>query len=156
MCIGHKICFIYEGESIIIRNAVAFVCLLAALSFSRSSLGVVSFLSLLHKFEVARSVPLLQLLALTVATPLSICTKEEQRSVIHFLWFEGVSGAKIHQILSAQYGNSVLPQWSVYEWIEKFKNSRTSVTREEEAGRPSMATTDDNVDRARYMVLLDV
>ena len=51
---------IYESESIIIRNAVAFVCLLAALSFSRSSLGVVSFLSLLHKFEVARSVPLLQ------------------------------------------------------------------------------------------------
>jgi hypothetical protein len=50
----------YEGESIIIRNAVAFVCLLAALSFSRSLLGVVSFLSLLHKFEVARSVPLLQ------------------------------------------------------------------------------------------------
>ena len=43
----------YDGESIIIRNAVAFVCLLAALSFSRSSLGVVFFLSLLHKFQVA-------------------------------------------------------------------------------------------------------
>ena len=51
---------IYKGESIIIRSDVAFVCLLAALSFSRSSLGVLSFLSLLHKFEVARSVPLLQ------------------------------------------------------------------------------------------------
>jgi hypothetical protein len=51
----------YKGESIIIHNAVAFVCLLAAQSFSRSSLGGVSFLSLLHKFEVARSVPLLQL-----------------------------------------------------------------------------------------------
>jgi hypothetical protein len=50
----------YEGESIIIRNAVSFVCLFAELSFSRSSLGVVSFLSLLHKFQVARSVPLLQ------------------------------------------------------------------------------------------------
>jgi hypothetical protein len=51
---------LFEGESIIIRNAVAFMYLLAALSFSRSSLGVGSFLSLLHKFEVARSVPLLQ------------------------------------------------------------------------------------------------
>jgi hypothetical protein len=51
---------VYEGESKIIRNAVAFVCLLAALSFSRSSLGALSFLSLLHKFQVARSVPLLQ------------------------------------------------------------------------------------------------
>ena len=46
----------YEGESIIIRNAVAFVFLLAALSFSRAPLRVVSFLSLLRRFEVARSI----------------------------------------------------------------------------------------------------
>jgi len=51
--------FRYEGESIIIRNAVAFVFLLAALSFSRVSLGVF-LLSLLRGFEVARSVPLSQ------------------------------------------------------------------------------------------------
>ena len=35
--------FMYEGESIIIRNAVAFVFLLAAPSFSHASLGMVSF-----------------------------------------------------------------------------------------------------------------
>ena len=63
---------------------------------------------------------------LTMAAPLSVCTKEEQRSVIRFLWSEGVSGAEIHRRLSAQYGNSVLPQRSVYEWIEKFENVRTS------------------------------
>ena len=50
----------YEGESIIIGNAVAFVFLLSALSFSRASLGVVFFLSQLCRFEVARSVPLSQ------------------------------------------------------------------------------------------------
>ena len=50
----------YEGESIVTRNAVAFVFLLAALSFSRASLGVVFFLSQLCRFEVARSVPLSQ------------------------------------------------------------------------------------------------
>jgi hypothetical protein len=60
-----------------------------------------------------------------MAAPLSVCTKEEQCSVIRFLWSEGVSGAEIHKRLSAQYGNSVLPQRSVYEWIEKFKNDRT-------------------------------
>jgi len=49
----------HEGEPIIIRSAVAFVFLLAALLFSRASLGVVAFLSLLHRFEVARSIPLL-------------------------------------------------------------------------------------------------
>jgi hypothetical protein len=67
--------------------------------------------------------------------------------VIRFLWSEGVSGAEIHRRLSAQYGNSVLPQRSVYEWIEKVKNGRTNVTREEGAGRPPTATTDDNNER---------
>jgi hypothetical protein len=65
------------------------------------------------------------------------------------LWSEGVSGAETHRRLSAQYGNSVLPQRSVYEWTEKFKNCRTSVTREEGDGRPSTATTDDNIDSVR-------
>ena len=64
-------------------------------------------------------------------------------------------GPKIHRRLSAQYGNSVLPQQGVYEWIEKFKNGRTSVTHKEGAGRPSTATTDDNIERVRDMVLLD-
>jgi hypothetical protein len=40
----------------------------------------------------------------------------------------GESGAAIHQRLSAQYGNSVLPQRSVYEWIEKFKNDLPTYT----------------------------
>ena len=65
------------------------------------------------------------------------------------------SGAEIHRRLSAQYGNSVLPQLSVYELIEKFKNGRTSVTNEEGAGRLSTSTTDDNIERVRDVVLLD-
>ena len=59
-CIVIRYEFKYEGESIIIRNAVAFMFLLAALSFSRASLGVVFFLSQLCRFEVAQSVPLSQ------------------------------------------------------------------------------------------------
>ena len=90
-----------------------------------------------------------------MAALLSICAKEEQRSVIRFLWSEGVSGAEILRRLSAQYGNSVLPQHSVYEWIEKLKNGRTSVTREEGARCPSTDTTDDNIECVHDMVLLD-
>jgi len=56
-----QFCEEYEGDSIIICNAVAFVFLLAALSFSHAALGVVSFLSQLRRFELARSVPLSQL-----------------------------------------------------------------------------------------------
>jgi hypothetical protein len=48
-----------------------------------------------------------------------------------------------------------LPQLSVYEWIEKFINGRTTVTYEEGAGRLSVVTTDDNIECVRDMVLLD-
>ena len=33
------------------------------------------------------------------------CTKEEQRSVIPFLWAEAVPGAQIHLRMCAQYGD---------------------------------------------------
>ena len=88
-----------------------------------------------------------------MAAPLSVCTKEGQRGVIHFLWSEGVTGAEIHQRLSAQYGDSALPRRSVYEWIEKFQHGRTSMMDEERAGRPSTSITDSNVDDARAMIL---
>ena len=71
-----------------------------------------------------------------MAAPLSVCTKKEQRSVIRFLWSEGVSGAAINQKLSAQYGNSALPQrvsiidWKIKKWSHKYyawQRSRTTV-----------------------------
>ena len=70
-----------------------------------------------------------------MAAPLPVCTKEEESSVIRFLWSEGVSGAEIHRRLSAQYGNSVLRHQSVYEWIGRFKNGRTIVTHESNLAR---------------------
>jgi hypothetical protein len=54
-----------------------------------------------------------------------------------------------------RYGKSVLPQWSVYEWIENLKNGGTSVTHEEGARRPSTATNEEKVEHACDMVLLD-
>jgi len=88
-----------------------------------------------------------------MAAPLSVCTKEEQRGIIHFLWSEGVTGAEIHRRLSAQYGDSALPRQSVYKWIEKFEHGRTSVKDEERAGRPSTSITDSNIEDAYAMIL---
>ena len=51
--------------------------------------------------------------------------------------------------------DSVLPQRSVYEWIEKLINDRTNVTHDKGVGRPSTAITENNVERAHDMVLLD-
>jgi hypothetical protein len=52
-----------------------------------------------------------------------------------FLWAEGVPGAEMHRRISVQYGNSVVSQRMVYEWIERFKNGRTSINHEEGARR---------------------
>ena len=86
-----------------------------------------------------------------MAAPLAVCTKEEKRAVIRFLWSEGVPGAEIHRRLSTQYGDSALPRRSVYEWIEKFISGRTNVTHEEGAGRPS-TSNNDKIQQAREMV----
>jgi len=88
-----------------------------------------------------------------MAAPLAVCTKEEQRAVIRFLWSEGVLGAEIHRRLSTQYRDSALPCRSVYEWIEKFKSGRTNATHEEGAGRLSTSATDEKIQQAREMVL---
>ena len=86
---------------------------------------------------------------------LSVCTKEEQRSVIRFPWAEGVKGAEIHARLCTQYGDNTLPRRSVYEWIEMFKNGRTSVMDTERLGQPSTSTTDEKLEEARAIILID-
>jgi len=75
------------------------------------------------------------------------CTKEEQRSVIHFLWAEGVLGAQIHLCMCAQYGDKVLSHRIVYERIEMFENGRTSVRDAERSGRPATDMTTRNEER---------
>jgi histone-lysine N-methyltransferase SETMAR len=84
---------------------------------------------------------------------LSICTKEEQRSVVQFLWAEGVKGAEIHTPLCVQYGDNALPYQSVYEWIEMFKNGRRSVMDAERMGRLSTSTSGDKQEEARAIIL---
>ena len=81
---------------------------------------------------------------------LSVCTREEQRSVIRFLWAEGVKGAEIHACLCTQHRNNTLPRRSIYEWIEMFENGRTSVMDAERLGRPWTSTTNEKLEE-HYM-----
>jgi hypothetical protein len=85
-----------------------------------------------------------------MAAPVAVCSKEEQRAVIRFLWSESVPGAEIHRRLSTQYRDSAHCE---YEWTEKFKSGRTNVTHEEGAGCLSTSTTDEKIQQAREMVL---
>jgi hypothetical protein len=65
-----------------------------------------------------------------MAAPLSECTIEEQRSVARFLWAEAVKSVEIHRWMLAEYGARTMHQRKIYEWIERFKEGRTSVTNE--------------------------
>jgi len=69
--------------------------------------------------------------------PLQDCTIEEQRSVVRFLWAEGVKPVEIHRSMLAQYGQSTMSQRKVYEWVERFKLGQTRVTDEGRSGRSS-------------------
>jgi hypothetical protein len=79
-----------------------------------------------------------------MAVKLENCTKEEQQSVIRFLWAEGVPGGQIHQCMCTQYGDNALSRRVVYDWIEMFKIGHVSVTDAERSGHPTTATTAQN------------
>ncbi|GFV61393.1 hypothetical protein TNCV_446091 [Trichonephila clavipes] len=61
-----------------------------------------------------------------MAAPLSICTKEERWTVIHFLFEEGVNPSESICRMQEQYGDSCLSENRVYECIERFKQGRIS------------------------------
>jgi len=71
-----------------------------------------------------------------MAAPLSTSTVEEQRSVIRFLWSEGLKPSEIYRRMKVQYGDSCLSQGRVYEWVERFQNRRQNVSDEHRSGRP--------------------
>jgi hypothetical protein len=64
--------------------------------------------------------------------PLFIYTKEEQWTVICFLWAKGVSGCEMHRRMSVQCRNSVVSKQSIYKW--RFKNGWISIKHKEGAG----------------------
>jgi hypothetical protein len=69
-----------------------------------------------------------------------------------FLWAEGVKGAEMHRRMSVQYENSVMSQRIVCEWIERFKNGRTSMGKEPDANpRPLLIRAD--AERVYGMIL---
>jgi hypothetical protein len=68
---------------------------------------------------------------------LSICTKEEMRGVIRFLFTEDVKLVEIIRQMQPQYGDSCLLRSKIYEWTDHFTKGRTSVCDEERSGRSS-------------------
>jgi transposase len=71
-----------------------------------------------------------------MAALLKNCIREEQRSVIRFLWSEGLKPREIHRRMIQQYGGSCMSERKMYQWVERFQEGRTSVVDEYRSGRP--------------------
>jgi hypothetical protein len=54
-----------------------------------------------------------------------------------------------HRRILAQYGARTMHQRKIYEWIERFKEVRTSVTDE---SRPSTSRTDQHIQRVDALI----
>jgi transposase len=90
-----------------------------------------------------------------MAAPLSDYNIKEQRAVMRFLWAVGVKSAKIHRRMLAQYGVRTMHERKLYEWIERFKEGRTSVTDESRCGHPPTSRTDQHIQRVDALITED-
>jgi len=70
-----------------------------------------------------------------MAVPFFVCNKEEQRSVILFLWAEVCKVLKSTH-LCAQHGANAPSQKILYEWIKSVKQDWTSLSNVECSGSP--------------------
>jgi histone-lysine N-methyltransferase SETMAR len=87
-----------------------------------------------------------------MAVPLAVCTVEEQRANIRFLWSEGVKPLEIYRRMLQKYGDACIDESRVYEWVDAFKNGRTSIRDYKRSGRPSTAITDEKVGRSDAII----
>jgi hypothetical protein len=50
-----------------------------------------------------------------------VCTTEEQRSVVHFLWAKGLDEKDIHKEMFPVYGGKCLSHNAVPHWWQTFR-----------------------------------
>jgi hypothetical protein len=62
-----------------------------------------------------------------MATMFEICTTEEQRSVVPFLWAKGLNAKDIHIEIFLICGGKCLCRKAVRNWVEKFSQGRSKV-----------------------------
>jgi hypothetical protein len=62
-----------------------------------------------------------------MATVLDVCTTEEQRSVVRFLWAKGPNTNNIHKEMFPVYGRKCLSRKAVHNWVKKFSHGRSKV-----------------------------
>jgi len=85
-----------------------------------------------------------------MAASLLICTKEQQSSLVHFLWEKGAKSAKMHTPLCAEFGNSAVSPTSVHRCSRK----AGKLTNAQCSGCP-LSARGENLEGLRTIVLKD-
>jgi hypothetical protein len=76
-----------------------------------------------------------------MATMLEVCTTEEQRSVVRFLWVKGLNAKDVNKEMFPVYGVNCLSRKAVYNRVEKFSQGHSKVTDEARPGAEVAETT---------------
>ena len=56
-------------------------------------------------------------------------------------------------MLKKAYGESAMSKTRVYEWYKRFQDGREDIEDDERPGRPSISTTDENVEKMKEIVM---
>ncbi|CAK9811861.1 Mariner Mos1 transposase [Anthophora quadrimaculata] len=80
-------------------------------------------------------------------------TSVEQRVCLKFCVANDISCSESLRMLQKAFGDSALSKTRAYEWYKQFKNGRTAIDDLSRAGRPSTANTEENVAKAKEIVL---
>ena len=79
----------------------------------------------------------------------------QQRAIVFFLWKEGCSPSNIFKRLTAVFEAQALKRSTVYEWVAKFKDGRTSLEDKPRPGRPLSSFTPENVVKVKACIMED-
>jgi hypothetical protein len=61
-------------------------------------------------------------------------TTEEHRTVVRFLWENGLTAKDIHKEMFSVYGGKFLSRRAVHNWVEKFSQGRSKVVDDARSG----------------------
>ena len=81
--------------------------------------------------------------------------KVEYRSIIKYLTLKGLTPTQIHADMVGTLGDNAPSFAIVKRWAAEFKRGRKSIEDDPRSGRPSTATTTENIDRVHKMVMDD-
>lgn len=79
--------------------------------------------------------------------------KEEQRIALKFCYKLGYSASKSYQLLNEAYGDDCLSRSQSFEWSKRFSQGSENTKDAKRSGRPSSATTPDQVQAVEAIIL---